>query len=317
MYPCTVIALDIGGTKIAGALLHYEQEGVAPRVGERCNQSTDARRGGAAVLRTVIDVALELKSRASEEPVGIGIAAAGCISPDDGSVLYANDIMPGWTGQPLAMGVGDTCGLPCAAFGDVQGHALGEARWGAAKGLSSCLLVAAGTGLGGALVLDGKVVRGAHGASGHIGHTLHSAAAGIACTCGAQAHVENVTSGRGIGSLYQGVPESDPGYDFAVDGAEVSRRAAEGDEKAREAIERAGFALGQAMGSWANMLDPEAFILTGTVTKAGELWRAAVERGFAEQALPPMGAPRILSAQLGGDAPLVGAAENLLDSLKK
>lgn len=316
MNPCDVIAVDIGGTKIAGAVVHYEAPDAAPQLGERYTLPTDAQRGGEAVLQTVIDVVLELKKRlGTSAAVGVGIASAGCISPLDGSVEYANNIMPGWSGQPLAAAVKAACGLPVAVLGDVQGHALGEARWGAAKELSSCLLVAAGTGLGGALVLNGKVVRGFHGAGGHIGHTLHYAAKGMTCTCGAVAHVENVTSGRGIGAIYQGIPETDPAYDFVLDGAEVSRRAAAGDKRAVDVVAAAGYALGQAMGSWANLLDPEAFIVTGTVTKAGEHWRAALEVGFEEQALPPMRRAKILDACLGGDAPLVGAAEHLLDSL--
>ena len=316
MRPCTVIAIDLGGTKIAGALVRYGEEG-APSIAARCSAPTEPLRGGEAVLQSVIDVALEMQRQAAgEELAGVGIAAAGCISPRDGSVLYANGIMPGWTGQPLAAAGGEALGLPAAAMGDVHGHALGETRWGGAKGLSSCLFVAAGTGIGGAYAVDGKIMRGFHGAAGHIGHTLHPLAAGQDCVCGGSAHVEGVTSGTGIGALYQGVSMASDAFDHSLTGAQVSQRAEAGDEHAAQALRAAGFALGEACGSWANILDPEAIVLTGTVVNAGPLWRAALEEGYASQALEPLKSTPIIPATLGGDAPLVGAAENLLDSLR-
>lgn len=315
--PCSVVAVDLGGTKIAGAVVHYGgEEGEAPRIMARTSLPTDARRGGDTVLASVIEVVREMVAVCGEDaPCGVGIAAAGCISPEDGSVFYANDIMPGWSGQPLAAAVHEACGLPVAAMGDVHGHALGETRWGGAKGLSSCLFVAAGTGMGGAYVVDGKVLRGAHGAAGHIGHILHPAASGFTCACGSDGHVESVTSGTGIGALYQGVSLMDPVFDPAVDGAEVSRRAEAGEEKAAETLALAGRALGESIASMVNILDPAAIVLTGTVTLAGAAWRAALEEGYRSQAMVPMRDTPILEATLGGDAPLIGAAENLLDSL--
>lgn len=315
MKPCNVVAVDLGGTKIAGALVHYEADGAAPQVIARTSTPTDARRGGEAVLASVIDVVREMIAASEGAPVGIGIAAAGCISPDDGSVFYANEIMPGWSGQPLAAAVREACGLPVAAMGDVHGHALGETRWGGAQGLSSCLFVAAGTGMGGAYVVDGRVMRGAHGAAGHIGHITHPAATGYTCACGADGHVESVTSGTGIGALYQGVSLMDPAFDPATDGGEVSRRAQAGEDKARETLALAGRTLGEAIASMVNILDPAAIVLTGTVTKAGPIWRAALEEGYRAQAMVPMLDTPILEAELGGDAPLIGAAENLLDAI--
>lgn len=316
MKPCTVIAIDLGGTKIAGGLVRYSAQDEAPQLGARYALPTDPQRGGEAVLATVIEVVLELKRQAGGEKLaGVGIAAAGCIDPKDGSVLYANGIMPGWTGQPLAAAVAQAASLPAAAMGDVHGHALGETRWGGAKGLSSCLFVAAGTGIGGAYALDGKVLRGFHGAAGHIGHVQHPLAAGQPCVCGGSAHVECVTSGTGIGALYQDVPMADPAFDYGLTGAQVSERAQTGDEKAAEALRAAGYALGEACGGWVNILDPEAVVLTGTVVNAGPAWRAAFDEGFAAQALEPLKGTPILPATLGGDAPLIGAAENLLDTL--
>lgn len=314
--PCSVVALDIGGTKIAGAVVSYAEDGQAPAITHRSSCATAASQGGEAVLARVVALARDLVDAAGGQVCGVGVAAAGCIDPQDGSVYYANDIMPGWSGQPLAAALHDALGLPVAAMGDVHGHALGETRWGGARGLSSCLFVAAGTGMGGAYVVDGKVMRGAHGAAGHIGHILHPAASGYLCACGAAGHVESVTSGTGIGALYQGVAMTDAAFDANIDGAEVSRRAQAGEPKAIETLTLAGKALGESIASMVNILDPAAIVLTGTVTNAGSVWREALEEGYRSQVMVPMRDTPIVEAVLGGDAPLVGAAENLLDSIR-
>lgn len=315
-----IAALDVGGTKIAGGLVVYEAAGDPPRVVHQLRADTDAQAGGPAVLATIARMAGELVEAASGEglpPVsGIGVGAAGVIDPQSGSVRFANDIMPGWTGQPLQAHLQDATGLPVATLGDVHAHALGEARWGAARGAQSCLVVGIGTGLGGAYVLDGDVVRGFHGAAGHIGHSLHPEASGMACACGADAHVEAVVSGTAISAAYQGKGFLDK-LDSSLMGDVVAARANAGEPEAMAVIEAAGRALGQAIGSWCNILDPELVVLSGSVTAAGPLWRRAVDEGFKSHVLKPLADTPLMFAALGDDAALVGAAENLLDHLDR
>ncbi|MEG1197057.1 MAG: ROK family protein [Raoultibacter sp.] len=337
--PPSVIALDVGGTKIAGALITYDA-GVKPYARHYTTVPTHAQRGGAAVLETLVDLVEKLLAHAEAEAAplsGIGVATAGCVENNTGAIAYANDLMPGWTGQPVGERLREAFGLPVAVMNDVQAHALGEARWGAARKTQSCLMIAVGTGLGGAFVEDGRVLRGFHGAAGEVGHTLHPAARDIMCTCGHKGHIESITAGTGIGELYQrrylaaaaggalcceasaAVGKADAGAEDAsttsIDGAEVARRAAAGDALACTTLQDAGCALGEALGSWANMLDPEVIILSGSVCAAGPLWREAVTKGFASQALAPLQKTPLIPADLGGVAPLVGAAENLRDTL--
>jgi len=159
------------------------------------------------------------------------------------------------------------------------------------------------------------VLRGFHGASGHIGHTLHPAAVGKRCACGSQAHVETVTSGVGLSAIYQGkdfLDELDP----ALMGDTISKRASEGELEAVQVMRDAGFALGEAIGSWCNTLDPELVVLSGTVTNAGFFWRQALDEGFKSQALDVLADTPIVYAALGSDAPIIGAAEALLDRLE-
>ncbi|MBQ9003480.1 MAG: ROK family protein, partial [Eggerthellaceae bacterium] len=170
------------------------------------------------------------------------------------------------------------------------------------------LCVGIGTGLGGAFVIGGNVVRGVHGAAGHIGHTLHPAVAGEPCACGSVSHVERATCGTAISARFQGRNMGDE-LDPTLMGDEVARRANEGDLDAIAVLETAGRVLGESIGSWCNILDPELVVLSGSVTGAGPFWRRALDEGFKSQALAPLADTPILYAALGGDAPLVGAVE--------
>lgn len=309
---CAVV-LDIGGTKVAGALAVLGGPGEAPSVEARRTMPTEAAKGGADLLERACAMAASLAGEAREaglEPLGVGASSAGSIRESDGLVAFANDTIPGWRGQPLGAALARACGLPSAVMNDVHAHALGELRHGAAKGARTALMVAAGTGLGGAVIVDGHVLGGAHGFAGALlGHTIHPAAVGMPSGWPGSGHVESVVSGSGIEACYrarggEGVPAS-----------EVARRAEEGEPLAREVIQLAGRALGESIVSWADVIDPELVVLSGSVCKAGPLWRAALEEGMASFASEELRGLRVADAQLGGDAPLVGAAERLLDTV--
>ena len=245
----------------------------------------------------------------------MGISSAGVVDPATGDITFANELMPGWGGTHLGAEVTAATGLPCAVLNDVHAHALGEARWGGGKGLASVLVVAVGTGIGGAYVEDGAIMLGAHNEAGHIGHVACIAAAGVPCSCGATGHLEPVAAGPGIIQEYvrlggdETLPDGTP-----IDGAEIDRRAAAGDAAAQGAERRAGLALGEVLGSMCNMFDPAAIILSGSVAKCGPSWSDALTEGFMGQAMPPVQATPIVDGALADDAPLIGAVENLIVS---
>ena len=196
----TAVAVDIGGTKIACGLVDLDAEKM-PQVHDVKKIPTEADLGGAHVLELVIQSIKDALVRAEErgeKPVGVGISSAGVVDPRSGNITFANDLMPGWGGTPLGAAVTESCGLPCAVLNDVHAHALGEARHGGGKELSSVLVVAVGTGIGGAFVNHGIIMLGAHDEAGHIGHVAALAAAGVACSCGATGHLEPVAAGPGI-----------------------------------------------------------------------------------------------------------------------
>lgn len=309
----TIVAVDIGGTKIACGLVVMGES--APTVESVVKVPTDAAQGGPAVLARVIEQVRDAIERSDRHPVGVGISSAGVVDPRTGDITYANEIMPGWGGTHLAAEVTATVGLPCCVLNDVHAHALGEARWGGGRDKASCLVVAVGTGIGGAFVERGSIMLGEHDEAGHIGHVCCPAAAGVPCSCGATAHLEPIGAGPGIIREYIRLG----GDEFCADGspmhgAEIDRRAAAGDPAAVAAEARAGRALGEVMGSMCNMLDPSCVILSGSVAQCGPAWSDAMRAGFAEQAMPPVATTPIIGGDLGGDAPLIGAAENFVRS---
>lgn len=309
-YPCTIAAIDVGGTKMAGALARYASADAAPVIEARRSVPTQAAEGGEAVLDRLCALVGEVVASADEAVTGIGVGTAGCVDTRTGAIAYANELMPGWTGQPVAAHLAAAHSLPVAVLNDVKAHALGEARWGAAQGSQTCLVIAAGTGLGGGIIVNGQVLLGSRGFAGELGRTPCPDADGDARACGTASELESIAAGSGIEARYiafGGTP---------VSGGEIARRAADGDPLAQQVITQAGAALGEAMAAWVDLLDPELIVLSGSVCNAGPAWRTALQEGFERQTPPIMHSLPIVEARLKNDAPLIGAAEYLLDTLK-
>lgn len=307
-YPSqTFITLDIGGTKIAGALAQTSAgRASSPELFAVRTIPTDAQCGGEAVLKRVINLAHELQREATDPLAAIGVGTAGRIDATTGTIAYANDLMPGWMGQPLGQALRDAFDVPIAVLNDVHAHALGEARWGAGVGTKNSLVIAVGTGIAAGLIIDGTVVSGAHGFAGDMGITGNPRAC---VRTSNETTLEAVASGSGIEARYAtlgGTP---------LRGGEISARASAGEELAQRVIEDAGFALGYALADWVSILDPECVIISGSVTKAGRLWKNAMTQAFSERAPSPLVSLPIYEAHLGDNAPLIGAAEYACDLL--
>ena len=211
--------------------------------------------------------------------------------------------MPGWAGTALGPALAEALGVPAFVLNDVHAHALGEMRFGAGAGLRNALVAAVGTGIGGAIVAEGKVLFGPRDLAGHVGHVGHRLGEGFACSCGRDGHIEPVASGTGVVRLYR----SRGGSPDVNDGAELRRLADRGDAEARRAFSDAGAALGEVLGSLANCLDPEAIVLSGSLSGVGEYWWAPLRAGYRRQAMDPVRGVPLVPGTLGGDAPLLGA----------
>ncbi len=332
----TFLVFDIGGTKIASAFVTMtKSSGIADDGGgttastTACTNSstygvhdfakipTDAKRGGSDVLRRLVEWTVERLDTAERDGFaiqGIGIGSAGVVDSVTGSILTATNTMPGWAGshvvEEIRHGLG-TRDIPIHMVGDVGAHGLGEALFGAGTGYRTVLSVGVGTGIGGAIITEGKLIQGTRGVAGHVGHMTHGLGEGVECSCGSHAgHIEPVASGTGLATLYNLRREQllELSVRSAAHGAEVVERMNNGEDFARSIVIESATALGECIGGMGNFLDPDIIVLSGSVTQAGDVWWNAVREGFQRSALPLVAHVPLVQGTLGDDAPLVGAA---------
>jgi glucokinase len=291
----TALAIDIGGTKIAAGIV--TADGV---VVEHAEAATPARQGQRSILAEAVRVGRML---VDGRPIAaVGVASAGVIDAA-GRVSSATGTLTDWAGADVAGAMAASFGRPVVVVNDVHAHAVGEAVFGAGRGAPSVLLVAAGTGIGGATVADGRPAMGAHGAAGHLGHLPSPAAVGLVCSCGRIGHLEAVASGPGIHAAYLRAG-GDPS---AADTRAVVARAAD-DEIAAETVRLGAAALGSAIGGLVNTLDPDVVVVGGGLSDAGDAWWLPLLGSARLDAMPALEAVPIVRAGLGTDAALVGAA---------
>lgn len=293
-----VAAIDIGGTKIAAALVR------GGTVLARTRAATPAGDGPAAVL----DAAAALIRSLGDTPVAVGVGAPGLVDPGTGLVSAATTSIAAWSDVDVPGGLRHRLGLPGTVLNDVQAFTLGEAVHGAGRGLPTVLGVAVGTGIGGGVHAGGVLLTGRLGAAGHVGHVPVPQAVGRLCPCGVRGHVEAVAAGPAMAAAYAARVGTGP-----VDLPEVVRRARAGDADARAVLADAGEALGTALAGLANVLDPDRIVVGGGAAVPELL--AATAPAFAAGCLPVLGAVPLVPAALGGDAALVGAAESAVRAL--
>jgi glucokinase len=282
-----VIAVDIGGTKIAAAAVAWPAT-----IEARLTRATP-RGGGTAVLNAVAELVDQLGPAAA-----IGVGAPGVIS--DGFVSSATDTLPNWAGCQVRAGLERLTGLPVAVENDVHAMARGELTKGAARGLRDVLFVSVGTGVGGALAADGQIVRGPRGAAGRFAHLLVPGDGPIACGCGRRDHLEAHVSGPAIAASYAAAADQPS----VVKVPDIAARMRDGDPVARDTITAAAGLLGRALAGLLAATDGEAIVLGGGVAQIGAPFLDPVTRSVE---VP------VLAAELGTDAPLIGAAALALE----
>ncbi|WP_349867343.1 ROK family protein [Leifsonia sp. WHRI 6310E] len=305
------VGVDLGGTKTAAGLVAADGSVLLRR-----EAPTPAAEGPEAVLATVIGLAAEViaaapSAHASDAPlIGVGIGAAGVVDPRTRTVLSATDTLPGWAGTRIGAEAESALGLPVAVDNDVRAHALGEARYGAGRGRSTVLLIAAGTGVGGALIVGGVPLVGASSAAGHFGHMPAVEAQGLPCTCGRQGHVETIAAGPAIHAAYLRRGGQEP----VADARAVFALAETGDPLALSVVEIAGRALGRAIGGLLNALDPDVVVVGGGLSQTSELWWGPLRDGVAAEAIDLVRDRAVVPAALGTAAALAGAGALAFDA---
>ncbi|MEU5027569.1 ROK family protein [Streptomyces milbemycinicus] len=297
-----IAALDIGGTKIAGALVDGSGKLVA-----RARRATPAQEPGETVMREVTAVLDELSGSAQWSRVAaVGIGSAGPVDASVGTVSPVN--IPGWRDFPLVAGVRETAGeLPLALVGDGVAMTAAEHWQGAARGRTGALCMVVSTGVGGGLVLNGRLHPGPTGNAGHIGH-ISVDLDGDPCPCGARGCVERIASGPNIARrALEGGWRPGPGGDTSA--AAVAASARTGDPVARASFERAAQALAAGIAATATLVEIEVAVVGGGVAGAGDVLFAPLRRALRDYAtLSFVSGLEVVPAQMGTDAGLVGAA---------
>ncbi|MFH7334671.1 ROK family protein [Streptomyces sp. KHY 26] len=297
-----VAALDIGGTKIAGGLV--DGRGL---ILERAQRATPARQDGDTVMRAVEEVLGELAGSSLWRLVrSVGIGSAGPVDASTGTVSPVN--VPGWRDFPLVERVrAITGGLPVELIGDGVAITAAEHWQGAARGHDNALCMVVSTGVGGGLVLNGRLHPGPTGNAGHIGH-ISVDLDGDPCPCGSRGCVERIASGPNIArrAREQGWR---PGPDGDTSAAAVAAAARAGDPVAAASFERAARALAAGIAATATLVEIDIAVIGGGVGNAGDILFAPLREALADYAtLSFVRRLTVVPARMGTDAGLVGAA---------
>jgi glucokinase len=295
------IGVDIGGSKIAAAIV-----GSDGSVAEQMSAPTPVAGGQAAILETVIRLCrglLETATVQGQTISAVGVGSAGHVDHERGVITYASGTLPGWAGTALAAHLQTALDLPVVVENDVNALAIGESRFGAGQSFDEALYVAIGTGVGGAIVREGRLWRGASFCGGEIGHLVVDWDGMRRCSCGLPGHLEAYTAGPALAERYRALA----GLDVAPDLRVVAERARNGDVIARTALLEGARILGLALGGLLSALDPQALIIGGSVPDSGPLWWAAFETALRSSPMPGPARIALHPAQLGAHAVVIGA----------
>jgi glucokinase len=302
--------VDIGGTKIAVGIVDPKGKLVDQR-----RKSTPVRDPD-AVQQVIVEL-IDSFSEYKIEAVGIGVA--GLVDAARSRVIFAPNL--GWVEEPLKQQIERAVGVPVVIENDANAAAWGEYRFGAGKGKNDLIMVTVGTGIGGGIIMDGRVARGANGVAAEIGH-LRLVPDGRVCGCGRHGCWEQYASGNALVRTARGLaserrPEASvllglgDGTPEGVQGPHVTEAAERGDPVAIEAFEIIGAWLARGMVEVATLFDPAAFVIGGGVVEAGDLLLAPTKREYAAQLVARSQRPMtdIFPASLGNLAGMVGAAD--------
>jgi glucokinase len=308
-----IIAVDIGGTHMRAAL--YEADNPKPIAHQRAATEAD-KPGVYQRLRAVVQAAWP-----KDEPVqGIGISSPGPLDPHTGHVLVTPNI-PEWHDFPLAPNLASDFGVPAFLSNDANLGALGEWKFGAARGHADVLYLTVSTGVGGGVIVDNDLIQGFHGLAAELGHTVLDPDGPI-CSCGFAGHLEAFASGPSIAryvleQLKLGV-KSAIQPDDRLTAQQVAEAAHKGDSLAIAAYRRAGEYLGIGVANFLHAFDPSIVILGGGVTTAGPLLFEPFEASLGSRVFYPryLEDLKIAKSDLGDDVALLGALALAQISLK-
>jgi glucokinase len=318
-----ILGIDLGGSKILTAVVKSEGEVLSSN-----ESTTRATEGRDIVIQSIVDSAHSAMKQASctiSEISAIGIGAPGISNPEAG-ILFTSPNLPGWRNVLLRDIIQNKLDKKAFLINDANAAALGELYFGAAHGTHNFIYITLSTGIGGGIVIDGKIYTGAIGTAGEIGHmTIDDN--GPLCNCGNKGCWEALASGTALAReakrrIKEGAKTSVLKYtegDLEKVTAQIIHSAAEqGDKLAKDLIARTGYYVGVGVANLINIFNPELIVIGGGLSNIGDMllkpaFKVAAERSYKEA----FQAVRLVSAGLGRNSGVLGAAAFALQEMKK
>ena len=304
------VGIDVGGTKIAGGVV--DEVGKILATARRESPATDTE----AIERNIQDLVAEL--RADHDVQAVGIGAAGFVDSSRSTVMFAPNLA--WRDEPLRADLEKLIDLPVVVENDANAAAWGEFTFGAGEDVQDTLLVTVGTGVGGGIVLNGQLHRGAFGVAAEIGH-MRVVPDGRICGCGNKGCWEQYASGSALvrdtkeqareGSLIARSLVDRAGGVESISGPLITAAAQDGDSFAREQLAVLGRWLGEGIASLTAVLDPAVVVIGGGVSEAGDLLLDPIRAHFRANLTGRHFRPEleVRAALLGNKAGMIGAAD--------
>ncbi len=288
------IGLDVGGTKIQAGLVSAKG-----MVLSRHRLPTDAKSGKAAVLANITQ-AIRSIWKPGIKAIGVGIA--GLVDHEKGLYRQGPNMPTEFKNLRLANILEKLFKVPVRLDNDVHCFTLAEASLGAAKGKRHVVGLTLGTGIGGGIVIDGKIYRGRDNGAGEIGHTTVDLSSAITCSCGKNGHFEALASGSAVTAMYRQKTGKE------LNAADVEAAANQGDADAAETMAMAANALAAGLANIAQTLNPDIIVVGGGLMRSEMLWKPALAGFKTAVAYPPLTSTSVVRAKLADDAGMIGAA---------
>jgi glucokinase len=295
-------AVDIGGTKIAVGIVDRSGKVLA-----KAECPSNAEGGYAKALQRIVGMLRNTSERCDTEIDGIGIGSTGIVYPASGKFGDA-DLLPGWRGSNPVEDLAQEFGVGVAIENDGDASVLGEHAWGAGQQKARLIYVTVGTGIGGGIILDGRLYRGADMAHPEIGHQVIDAS-GPACTCGYRGCWESLATGPAMAGWFNASAAVENPATKKLSAFEICERARSGNALALRAIERESLYLGLGVANLINCFVPDLIVFGGSMMKSADLFFSRMQKVIQQGCrFVPAEKTELALASLGEDANLIGAA---------
>lgn len=318
-----VLGIDLGGTKILTAVTNAQGKMLS-----RDHSITPATKGQKAVIQSILEStgrALGQAGISAADLIAVGVGAPGLSNPETG-ILFTSPNLPGWRDVPLRDIIEKVLGKKAFLINDANAAAVGELHFGAARGTRNFIYITVSTGIGGGIVIDGKIYTGSTGTAGELGHMVIDDE-GPLCNCGNRGCWESLASGTALARearnhIREGASTSILYYasgDLEKVNAEVIQKAAQaGDNLANQLIARVAYYLGVGLANLTNIFNPELIVIGGGLSNMGDMliqpaFKEAERRAFRQA----YKAVRFARAELGRNSGVIGAAAFALQEIRR